>query len=99
MKTAPDLAIEVAFPTFWPEPVNLRGYNMVQLRKQEPIPNSAPYFRRLPEKLFKAVLIHQYDHHRPKKRKVAFLKFDCDHLKGLHGRTLRRAVFQGGAVA
>ena len=29
MKTAPDLAIEVAFPTFWPEPVILRGYNMM----------------------------------------------------------------------
>ena len=28
-KTAPDLANEVAFLTFWPEPVILRGYNMM----------------------------------------------------------------------
>ena len=96
IKTAPDLANKVAFPTFWPEPVILRGYNIVQLRKQEPIPNSAPNFRRLPEKLLKTVLIHQNDHHWPKRRKVAFLEFYCDHFKGLHGRVLRRDVFQGG---
>ena len=81
---------------FWPEPVILRGFNMLQLRKWEPIPNSAPNFRRMPQKLLKTVLIHQNDHHRPKKRKVAFLEFDCDHFKGLHGRGLRRAVFRGG---
>ena len=28
MKGEPDLAIEGALPTFWPEPVNSRGYNM-----------------------------------------------------------------------
>ena len=27
---------------------------------------------------------------------MAFLEFNCDHFKGLHGRVLRRAVFQGG---
>ena len=69
---------------------------MVQLRKKEPIPNSAPNFQRLPERPLKTVLIHGNNHHRPEKRKVAFLELDCDHLKGLHGRVLRRAVFQGG---
>ena len=29
IETAPDLANEVAFLTFWPEPVILRGYNMM----------------------------------------------------------------------
>ena len=29
METAPDLANEVALLTFWPEPVILRGYNMM----------------------------------------------------------------------
>ena len=56
------------FPTFRPKSVILRGRNMLQLRKQEPEPNSAPNFRRLPEKLLKTVLIHQDDHHRPKRR-------------------------------
>ena len=69
---------------------------MLQLCKQEPIPNSAPYFRRLPKKLLKTVLIHQNDLHWPKRRKVAFLGFHCDHFKGMNGRVLRRAVFQGG---
>ena len=96
MKTAPDLANEVASPTFWPELVILRGYNTLQLRKQEPIPNSAPNFRRLPEKLLKTVLMHQNDHHQPKKRKIAFLGFNCDHFKGLYGRVVRGAVFKGG---
>ena len=96
---APNLAIEVAFLTFWPDLVNLRGYNMVQLRKQEPIPNSAPYLRRLPEKQLKTILIHQNDYHRPKRKKVAFSEIDCNHFKGLHCRVLRRAVFQGGGVA
>ena len=99
IKTAPNLANEVAFPTLWPKPVILRGYNIVQLPKQELIHNSAPNFRRLPEKLLKTVLMHQNDHHRPKRRKLAFLELDCDHFKGLHGRVLRRAVFQwGGGV-
>ena len=93
------MANEVAFLTFWPELVILRGYNMMSIRMQEPLRNSAPNFRRLPEKLLKTVLIHQNDHRRPKKRKVAFLEFDCDHFKGLHGKGLRRAVFQGGGVA
>ena len=93
---APDLANEVAFLTFGPQLVILRGYNMLQLRKQEPIPNSAPNFRRLPENLLKTILIHQNGCHRPKMRQVAFLEFDCDHFKGLHGRVLRRAVFHGG---
>ena len=78
--------------------VNSRGYNRVQLRKHEPIPNSAPYFRRLPEKLLKTILIHQNDHHRPNRRKVAFLEFHCNHFKGPHCGVLRRAVFQGGGV-
>ena len=82
--------------TFWPEPVPLRGYNMMERCKQEPIQNSARNFRRPPEKLLKTVLIHQNNHRRPKRRKVAFLEFGCDHFKGLHGRGLRRAVFQGG---
>ena len=69
---------------------------MVQLRKQEPIPNSAPNFGRMPKKLLKTVLMHRNDHHRPKRRKVAFLEFDCNHLKGPNGRVLRRAVFRGG---
>ena len=72
---------------------------MVQLRKQEPIRNSALNFQRLPEKLLKTVLIHQKEHHQPKLRGVAFLEFDCDHFKGPHCRVLRRAVFQGGVVA
>ena len=67
------LANRSVFLTFCHELVILRGYNIVQLRKQEPISNSAPNFRRLPEKLLKTVLIHQNDHHWPKRRKVAFL--------------------------
>ena len=54
------------------EPVILRGYNIVQLSKPEPIPNSAPNLRRLRKKLLKTVLIHQNNHHRPKMRKVTF---------------------------
>ena len=50
----------------------------------------------LPEKPLKTVLIHQNDHHRPKKRSVAFLELHCDHFKGLRGTVLRGAVFQGG---
>ena len=34
--------MRLLFSTFWPELVILRGYNMLQLRKQEPIQNSAP---------------------------------------------------------
>ena len=91
--------MRLIFEKFCPKPAILRGYNMVQLHKQKPIPNSAPNFRRLPEKLLKTVLIHKNHHHRPKRRKVAFLEFHCDHFKGLHCKVLRRAVFQGGGVA
>ena len=35
--------------------------------------------------MLKTVPIHQNDYHRPTFRKVAFLEFDCDHFKALHG--------------
>ena len=62
-------------------------------------PKSSEQHQRLPEKPLKTVLIHQNEHHRPNRGKVALLEFDCDHFKGLHCRVLRRAVFQGGGVA
>ena len=70
-------------------PLGHQGYRLRSHNKDQPLCSGYT------EKPLKTVLIHQNDHHRPKKRKVAFLEFDCNHFKGLHGRVLRRAVFQG----
>ena len=100
IKAAQILANGILFLTFWPQPVVLRGRNTAQFRKQQPIQNSAPNVRRLPEKPLKPPLIHQKDHRRRKKGKVAFLEFDFDHFKGQHGRTLESSEFtpKGGVV-
>ena len=85
--------------TFGPEPVILRGCNIAQLSKQQPIQNLAPNVRGLPEKPLKTLLTHQNDHRRRKKGKVAFLDFDFHHFKGQHGMFLEAPGFtQGGGV-
>ena len=84
---------------FWPESVILRGCNIAPLCKQQPIQNSAPNGRRLPEKPLQTLLTHENDHRWPKKGKIAVLEFHFDHLKGQHGRTLEASGFTpGGGV-
>ena len=68
--------------TFWHKPIILRGCNMAQFCKQQPLQNSAPNVRTLPEKPLKTLLTHQNDHRGLKKGKVAFLEFHFDHFKG-----------------
>ena len=86
------------FLTFWPEPVTLRGPNIAHFRKQEPIQNSAPNVRRLPEKPLKTVLTHQNDHRGRKRGKVAFLEFNFHHFKGQHGPFLEASGFTPGVA-
>ena len=87
----------IVFLMFWPKAVILRGCNIAQFRKQQPVQNSAPNVRRMPEKPLKPPLIHQNDHRRRKKGKVPFLEFDFDHIKGQHGRILEASGFTPGA--
>ena len=50
------------FLTFSHEPVILMGRNMAESCKQQPLQNSAPNVRTLPEKPLKTLLTHQNDH-------------------------------------
>ena len=89
----------IVFLMFWPEPVILRGRNTAQFRKQQPVQNSAPNVRRLPEKPLKTPQTHKNDHRHRKEGKVAFLELDFHHLKGQHGRFLEASGFTpGGGV-
>ena len=55
---------------------------MARIYIQQPLQNSAPNVRRLPEKPLKTLLTHQNDHLGLKKEKVAFLEFNSEHFKG-----------------
>ena len=69
--TVPNLANKVDFPTFWQELIILRGNNMGQIGKWQPVQYSAPIRRRLVENPLKTVLFHQNDYQWPKNGKVA----------------------------
>ena len=90
-KTVPHLANKVDFPTFWHEPIILRGSTMSQICTWQPVQNSAPFLRRLVEKPLKTVLFHQNDYQWPKNRMVAWLYFRCDHFEGHMSHLLRTA--------
>ena len=90
-KTVPNLANKVDFPTFWHEPIILRGNNMSQISTWQPVQNSAPIRRRLVEKPLKTMLFHQNDYQWPKNRRVAWLYFRCDHFEGHMSHILRTA--------
>ena len=69
---------------------------MAQNCKQQPLQNSTPNVRRLPEKPLKTLPTHQNDHRGLKKGKVAFLEFNFQHFKGWHGRSLEASGFYPG---
>ena len=99
IKTAPILADGSVFLKFWHQLVILKGCNMAEFCKQQPVQNSAPNVRKLPGKPLKMLLTHQNDHRGRKRGKVAFLEFNFEHFKGYDGRFLEASGFYpGGSV-